>query len=334
MKSLQALPFILAVVPQAAPAGERVDYQRDIRPILSGNCFRCHGAGTHEGGFRLDLREAALKRKRVVPGHPDSSKVMARVTAPDEERMPPADAGERLSSAQVARLRAWIEQGAEYTPHWAYSKPQATPPPAVKDTAWARNGIDPFILARLEQAGLRPAPEADRTTLIRRVYLDLLGLLPGPAEVEAFLNDTRPDAYERLVDRLLASSHFGERQARHWLDLARYADSNGYTIDGARSIWPYRDWVFRALNHNLRFNRFTIEQLAGDMLVHPTRDPLIATGFQRNTPFNEEGGVDQEQSRVERTVDRANIVGTAWLGLTVGCAQCHDHKYDAISQKE
>ena len=322
------------VLPPMAGAAERIDFNRDIRPILSNSCFKCHGPSTKKGGLRLDLRDAALKKEALVPGKPDESELLRRVLADDSERMPPADAAERLPAAQVAKLRAWIEQGAEWAPHWAFVKPQAALLPAVQDRSWPRSPIDYFVLAKLEAAGLKPSPEADRTTLIRRVTLDLTGLLPTPQEVEAFLKDNSPDAYEKVVDRLLNSPHYGERQARHWLDMARYADSNGYTIDGQRSVWPYRDWVIAAYNADMPFDRFTTEQLAGDLLPNPTREQLIATGFHRNTPFNEEGGTDREQFRAERTIDRTNTTGAVWLGLTVGCAQCHNHKYDPLTQKE
>ena len=208
------------------------------------------------------------------------------------------------------------------------------PLPPISDRRWPKNSIDYFVLARLDQARLKPSPPADKTTLIRRLSLDLIGLLPTPKEVDEFIHDDSTNAYEKLVDRLLASPHFGERQGRQWLDMARYADSNGFTIDGQRTIWPYRDWVVDAFNRDMPFDQFTIEQLAGDLLPNPTQDQLIATGFQRNTPFNEEGGTDPEQFRSERTVDRTNTVGAVWLGLTVGCTQCHDHKFDPISQKE
>jgi hypothetical protein len=322
-----------AFAADSAPA-PAVDFQRDIRPLLSNRCFKCHGPAAKKGGLRLDRREDAVQRNAIVPGDTDASKLIERILAADEERMPPADAGKPLTADEIARLKAWIRQGAEYKPHWAYLPPQAVAPPSVRDHAWSIHPIDRFILARLEREGLAPSPPADKTTLIRRVSLDLLGLLPTPAEVDAFVEDQRPDAYERLVDRLLASPHYGERQGRRWLDLARYADSNGYTIDGQRSIWPYRDWVIAAFNANLPFDEFTIEQLAGDLLPGAGNSQLIATGFQRNTSFNEEGGTDPEQFRVERTVDRTNTLGAVWFGLTVGCAQCHDHKYDAISQKE
>jgi hypothetical protein len=327
---------LLLAVPRSAPvwAGEGVDFQRDIRPILSNRCFKCHGPALQEAGLRLDERERATRRKVVVPGNPQDSKMIQRVLREDEERMPPPEVGDRLKPAQVELLKKWIVQGAEYTPHYAFVRPQQALLPPLKDNNWPRNPIDHFILARLDKEGLRPSPEADRRTLIRRLTLDLLGLLPSPPEVQAFVSDPRPDAYENLVERLLALPHYGERQARHWLDLARYADSNGYTIDGKRTIWPWRDWVIAAFNKDMPFDQFTIEQLAGDLLPGPTRDQLVATGFHRNTSFNEEGGTNPEQFRVERTVDRTNTTGTVWLGLTVGCAQCHTHKFDPISHKE
>ena len=311
-----------------------VDFQRDIRPILANRCFKCHGPALQESGMRLDTRETATKRKVIVPGKPDASKMIHRVTAQNEERMPPEEAGDLLKPAQVALLKKWIAQGAEYSPHWAFIKPRQTPPPKVKDHCWIVNPIDAFVLARLETEGLKPSQQADRATLIRRLSLDLLGLTPAPKEVDAFVNDNSADAYEKLVDRLLTSPHYGERQARHWLDLARYADSNGYTIDGKRSIWPWRDWLINAFNKDMPFDQFTIDQLAGDMLPGATKEQMVATGFHRNTSFNEEGGTNPEQFRVERTVDRTNATGTVWLGLSVGCAQCHTHKYDPISHKE
>ncbi len=315
-------------------AQDTVDFQRDIRPILSNHCFKCHGPALQKSGVRLDSHEAALKRKAVVPGKADASKLIERILADDAERMPPKEAGDRLKPAQVELLKKWIAQGAEYTPHWAFIKPKNLPLPKVKTSQWVRNPIDAFVLARLEKEGIPASAEADRATLIRRLSLDLTGILPTPREVDDFIGDKNPDAYEKVVDRLLASPHYGERQARHWLDLARYADSNGYTIDGKRSIWPWRDWVINALNKDIPFDQFTIEQLAGDMLPNASRDQIVATGFHRNTSFNEEGGTNPEQFRVERTVDRTNTTGSVWLGLTVGCAQCHTHKYDPISHKE
>jgi hypothetical protein len=330
-----AAGFLLGVarLPTVRAQGN-VEFQRDIRPILSNHCFKCHGPAMQEAGLRLDERERATRRKVIVPGKPADSKMIQRVLREDDERMPPPEVGERLKPAQVELLKKWIAQGAEYAPHYAFIKPKQAPLPAVTDKSWPRNPIDHFILARLEKEGLKPSGEADRPTLIRRLSLDLLGLLPSPREVDEFVKDQASDAYEKLVDRLLASPHYGERQARHWLDLARYADSNGYTIDGKRAIWPWRDWVIAAFNKNMPFDQFTIEQLAGDMLPKASREQIIATGFHRNTSFNEEGGTNPEQFRVERTVDRTNTTGSVWLGLTVGCAQCHTHKYDPISHKE
>ena len=314
----------------SAFAQDKVDFQRDIRPILSNQCFKCHGPALQKSGVRLDSQEAALIRKAIVPGKADASKIIERILAEDdEERMPPKTAGERLKPAQIELLKKWIAQGAEYTTHWAFIKPKQVAPPNSKI-----HPIDAFVQARLAKDGLKMSPEADRPTLIRRLSLDLLGLLPSPKEVDDFVNDKNPDAYEKVVDRLLASPYYGERQARHWLDLARYADSNGYTIDGKRSIWPWRDWVINAFNKDMPFDQFTIEQIAGDMLPNATHDQIVATGFHRNTSFNEEGGTNPEQFRVERTVDRTNTTGSVWLGLTVGCAQCHTHKYDPISHKE
>lgn len=311
-----------------------VDFQRDIRPILSNNCFKCHGPALQKSSLRLDSFEMATKRKAIVPGKVEASRLIERVLADEAERMPPKGAGDPLKPAQIELLKKWIAQGAEYTPHWAFIKPKQVASPKVKDAKWVRNAIDAFVLARLEKDGLTPSPEADRATLIRRLSLDLTGLLPAPKDVDDFVNDNNPDAYEKLVDRLLASPHYGERQARHWLDLARYADSNGYTIDGKRSIWPWRDWVINTFNKDMPFDQFTIEQLAGDMLPNAANEQMVATGFHRNTSFNEEGGTNPEQFRVERTVDRTNTTGAVWLGLSVGCAQCHTHKYDPISHKE
>lgn len=274
----------------------------------------------------------------LVPGKPTESELLKRVTSADpDEVMPPK--GPRLTEAEVAALRQWIDEGAIWPQsdpraHWAFRAPTRPQPPTSSANNWARNDIDRFILARLEAAGMKPGPEADRHTLARRVYLDLTGLPPTWAEAERFATDAAPDAYERLVDRLLASPHYGEHMARGWLDLARYADSNGYQVDLARSIWPYRDWVIQAFNRNQPFDRFTIEQLAGDLLPNPTTAQLIATGFNRNTKINDEGGGDAEEYRVKAVKDRLATVGTTWLGLTLNCAECHSHKYDPISQDE
>jgi hypothetical protein len=322
------------ILPAASRAAEKVDFARDIRPILSNKCFKCHGPAVQKSKLRLDQRDSAIQKGAINPGKPAESELLHRVSLPDsdEERMPPREAFERLTPDQVAKFKAWIEQGAEYPPHWAFVPPNRTETPNTRHET--RNPIDRFVFARLEREGLKPSPEADKPTLIRRVTLDLTGLLPSPKEVEDFLKDESPDAYEKVVDRLLASPHYGERQARHWLDLARYADSNGYTIDGPRQIWAYRDWVINAFNADMPFDQFTFEQLAGDLLPGATTAQKIATGFHRNTGFNEEGGTDAEQFRVERTVDRANTTAAVWLGLTAGCAQCHDHKFDPLSQKD
>ena len=317
-----------------------LDFARDIRPILSDKCFRCHGPdeASREADLRLDDRESALSNEErepaIVPGKPEASLLMARVTSSDpDERMPPPDSGLTLSPEEVARLERWIAAGAPYEKHWAF-RPIRRPEVPVVRSSWARNPVDRFIEARLQAEGLEPSPPASRRVLARRLWLDLLGVAPRPDEIEAFLGDRHPDAYARLVDRLLASPHFGERWGRHWLDQARYADTNGYTVDSPRSIWPYRDWVIAAINADMPFDQFTIEQLAGDLLPHPTRDQLVATGFHRNTLVNQEGGVDREQFRVESIVDRVNTTGAVWLGLTVGCGQCHSHKFDPLTQKE
>jgi hypothetical protein len=317
-------------------------FTRDVRPILARHCFKCHGIDdkARKAGLRLDVREAALRPSRsgtpaIVPGKPDESELIRRIFAADgREMMPPPHAKNPLTEADKALLKRWVAAGAEYAPHWAFVPPRPRPLPSVRQPNWARNPIDSFILARLEAEGLTPSPEADRLTLARRLYLDLLGLPPTPEEAEAFARDSSPDAYGKVVDRLLASPLYGERWARRWLDLARYADTNGYEKDRPRSIWPYRDWVIRALNADLPFDRFTIEQLAGDLLPGATLDQQIATGFHRNTMLNEEGGIDPLEFRFHALTDRVATTGTVWLGLTIGCAQCHTHKYDPLPQRE
>ncbi|HEX5175603.1 MAG TPA: PSD1 and planctomycete cytochrome C domain-containing protein, partial [Chthoniobacteraceae bacterium] len=290
--------------------------------------------------LRLDRREGALADlggyAAIVPGHPEKSALIERVSSHDKDELmpPPKSKKPPLTSEQIATLSRWIEEGAEYQAHWAFIPLDESAPPEVKDAAWIRNPIDAFVLERLEREGLHPSAEADRATLLRRVALDLTGLIPTPEEASAFLNDKTADAYERLVDRLLASPHYGERWGRHWLDQARYADSNGYSIDSARAMWPYRDWVIKALNDDMPFDRFTIEQLAGDLLPNHHKSQLIASAFHRNTLINEEGGTKPEQFRVEAAIDRVNTTAAVWLGLTVGCAQCHTHKFDPISHRE
>ncbi|HVC93423.1 MAG TPA: PSD1 and planctomycete cytochrome C domain-containing protein [Pirellulales bacterium] len=319
-----------------------VDYSRQIRPILSNNCFKCHGPDEKErqGGLRLDLRDDALKPTTsgaiaVVPGKPDASALLARITAvADDELMPPPGSNQRLSPREIELLRQWIDQGADYKLHWSYATPRRPALPQVTDRNWARTGIDHFILQRLERSGLKPAPEADLVTLIRRLSLDLTGLPPTLEEVDQFVEDAGPDAYQKVVDRLLASPHFGEQMAQDWLDLARYGDTNGYENDSDRSIWKYREWVIKAFNRNTPFDQFTIEQIAGDLLPGATPEQRTATGFSRNVTYNEEGGADPEEYLVKYAVDRANTTATAYLGTTMACAECHDHKYDPFSQRD
>jgi Protein of unknown function (DUF1553)/Protein of unknown function (DUF1549)/Planctomycete cytochrome C len=338
--SLTLVATVFAVRPIAG--AEIPDFTRDVRPILSEHCFKCHGPddAARQANLRLDLREAALKKSdsgatAIVPGKPDASDVVRRIASHDaDEMMPPPAANKPLTDQKRQILRNWIAAGAPYKPHWAFVPPRQIPPPVVHQTAWPRNPIDRFVLARLESAGLKPAAEADRYTLIRRLSLDLIGLPPTIAEADAFANDRSPGAYERLVDRLLASPHYGERWGRRWLDLARYADTNGYEKDRVRSIWPYRDWVIRAINAGMPFDQFSIKQLAGDMLPRATVADRIATGFHRNTMLNEEGGIDPLEFRFYAMVDRVGTTGVVWLGLTVGCAQCHTHKFDPIPHKD
>lgn len=322
--------------------GQTIDFTRDVRPILSGRCFQCHGPDddVRKAGLRLDRHETAtalLKsgQQAIVPGRPDDSELIRRITADDDSVMPPPKTGKRLSEAEVAILRRWIEQGANYTQHWSYVPPARPPlPPTPSGDFASHNAIDRFIVARLQQAGLQLNPPADRYTLIRRVTLDLTGLPPTVDEVDRFVQDPRPDAYDRLLDRLLASASFGERWAQMWLDLARYADSQGYANDPDRTIWRWRDWLIGALNRNLPFDQMTVEMLAGDLLPQPTTEQLIATGFHRNTLVNTEGGTNPEEFRSAAVVDRVNTTMQVWMGTTINCCQCHNHKYDPITQKE
>ncbi len=324
------------------PTDAPVSFSRDVRPILSRYCFKCHGPddGSRQAGLRLDSFEHALKAAdsgmpAVAPGKSAESELVRRILSEDDaEKMPPPAAKTSLTAEQKAILRRWVDQGAKYELHWAFVAPTKPALPSVKQTDWARNEIDRFILAKLESEALAPSPEADRYTYVRRVYLDLIGIPPTPEEADAFVNDASPEAYEKLVDGLLKSKHYGERWARRWLDLARYADTNGYEKDRQRTIWPYRDWVINALNADMPFDQFTIEQLAGDMLPNATREQRVATGFHRNTMLNEEGGIDPLEFRYYAMTDRVSTTGTAWLGLTIGCAQCHTHKFDPISHDE
>lgn len=333
------------LIPGSARAAARaggVDFGREIRPILSDNCFACHGPdeNTRKAGLRLDLRSGALAprkngRQAVVPGDPDRSTLIARITTSDpDDVMPPPKTGKKLTPEQVQKLRDWIAAGAEWPEHWAFVPPQRPEPPAVKNPHWPRNDVDRFILHRLEAEGLSPSPESDRATLIRRATLDLTGLPPTIEEVDAFLADNRPDAYERLVDRLLSSPRYGEHLARQWLDAVRYADSHGYHIDAQRDIWAYREWVIRAFNENKPFDRFTVEQLAGDLLPESTTDQKVATGYIRCNMSTGEGGAIEAEYAAKYAFDRVETTGTVWMGLTLACARCHTHKYDPITQRE
>ena len=344
---LAGVAFLLvrALVPDRILHGQttaRIEFKRDIRPILSDKCFACHGpdATAKKIKLRLDSEEgmkAELGRGRraVVPGQPEQSELVKRITHADAAmRMPPADSGRALTATEITLLTAWIKQGANWESHWSFIKPVRPPLPAVKNQAWPKNAIDYFVLARLEQAGLQPSPEADRATLLRRLSLDLTGLPPTLKELDDFLNDKTPNAYEKVVDRLLASPRYGERMAFKWLDAARYADTNGYQIDGERSMWRWRDWVIDAFNQNKPFDQFTIEQLAGDLLPNSTFEQKIATAFNRNHRTNSEDGIVPDEYAVEYVVDRVDTTSTVFLGLTLGCARCHNHKFDPLTQKE
>ncbi|HEX4951404.1 MAG TPA: DUF1549 domain-containing protein, partial [Blastocatellia bacterium] len=345
---ISTLAFATGYIPQS----QSIDFTRDIKPIFDAHCVSCHGAKKAAGQLRLDNKAAAMKGgisgAIILPGNANASILLTRVTGSDGQAKMPMG-GEPLKPEQIELLRQWIAQGAvwpsndesqisnlksEIPIHWAYKKPTRPAIPSVKNSGWVRNPIDAFVLARLEKEGLQPSPEANKETLLRRVYLDLIGLPPSVKEIDEFLADTSPNAYEKVVDKLLASPHYGERWARLWLDLARYADSNGYEKDRPRVMWKYRDWVINALNADLPFDQFTIEQIAGDMLPNASIDQKIATGFHRNTLLNQEGGVDDEEARFETLIDRVNTTATVWLGTTLGCAQCHNHKYDPFSQKD
>jgi hypothetical protein len=338
--------FVLVALLAALPSVVRADvsFEKDVLPVLKRRCFSCHDERKGKGGLRLDVRSRALKggesgKKSILPGHPDESELLKRVRATDDTMMPPD--GDRLTAAQVAALKAWIAAGAKWpdalanesaAKHWAFIPPKRPAIPPVG--GWARNPIDHFILARVKKEGLQPSPEADRVTLCRRLYLDLIGLPPTPAEVDAFLADKSPSAYKKVVDKLLASPHYGERWGRVWLDAARYADSDGFEKDKPRFVWFYRDWVINAFNRDLPYNQFIIEQIAGDLLPNATQAQKVATGYLRNSMINEEGGIDPEQFRMEAMFDRIDAIGKGVLGLTIQCAQCHTHKYDPITHTE
>ena len=361
MRSVLPVAFVFALLaispmnaeeenPIPVAVGPKVDFIADVQPILRKTCYSCHGVEEQEAGFRLDIKARALAGgdggKSIVPGDSAKSRLITLVAGLDEDAgiMPPEGEGTPLTPEQIATLRAWIDQGAIWpesadaaasSGHWSFQPITQPSLPIPKEVAWVRNPIDTFVLQRLETSGIRPSREAARATLMRRVYFDLLGLPPSPQELDSFLNDSRSNAYERMVERVLSSPHYGERWGRHWLDLARYADSDGYEKDRARPhAWRYRNWVIDALNADLPYDQFSIEQLAGDMLPDATLEQKVASGFHRNTLHNTEGGTDQEEDRVKKTVDRTNTAGAIWLGLTVGCAQCHSHKYDPLTQRE
>ncbi|HEY1784944.1 MAG TPA: DUF1549 domain-containing protein, partial [Pirellulales bacterium] len=372
LAAMSLAAMLLATSAKICRAERPIDFNRQIKPLLSQSCFRCHGpdpgerkggravalgpatqpsrpsllpqqatlgGGDGVGGLRLDTAAGACADlggyAAVVPGHPESSALVARITSADaDERMPPADGGKALTAAEIELVKEWIRQGAQYTLHWSYAPRTRPALPAVKDEPWVRNPIDRFVLAQLEREGLKPSAEADRYALVRRVSLDVTGLPPTLAEVDAFVADTDPQAYEKLVDRLLARPAYGEYWGQQWLDLARYADSAGYADDPLRTIWLYRDYVIRSLNENKPFDRFTVEQIAGDLLPGATEEQLVATAFHRNTLTNSEGGTDDEEFRNVAVVDRVNTTMAVWMGTTMACAQCHNHKYDPISQEE
>ena len=342
MKSWFSHP-ILAAAFVLSPLGiGAVEYNREIRPILAENCFACHGpdSAARKAELRLDSFAEATKEREggkgvVVPGKPDESELISRITTSDEnDVMPPRKTKKVLSAAQIELLKRWVAEGAEYEEHWSFIPPSRPEIPKVKNSSWVRNQMDAFILARLEKEGLAPAKEADRRTLARRLSLDLIGLPPTPEEVEEFVKDTSPEAYEKYVDRLLASERYGEHRGRYWLDAARYGDTHGIHIDNFREIWSYREWVIDALNDNMPFDQFTIEQLAGDLLPKPTMEQKIATGFNRCNITTSEGGAINEEYLVLYTRDRTETTSAVWMGLTAGCAVCHDHKYDPLSQRE
>ncbi|MEZ6044662.1 MAG: DUF1549 domain-containing protein [Planctomycetaceae bacterium] len=346
---LSCLFTIALTAAELPPAAEQeIDFARDIKPIFAKHCLQCHGPDAQEGGFRVDVKQNALDGgdtgKVILPKESHISPLIERVAAVDPELMMPPEGEDLLTKEQVGLLRAWIDQGAIWpdtesakveVDHWAF-KPITRPEvPAVTHQDWVKNEIDHFVLSKLESKELTPSPEADRYTLIRRLYLDLIGLAPTPEEIDAFVNDESPEAYEKIVDHLLASPHFGERWGRHWLDMARYADSDGYEKDNPRpNAWRYRDWVINAVNEDMPYDQFTREQLAGDLIDNASKMQQLATAFHRQTLTNTEGGTDQEQWRVEAVFDRVETTGAIWLGLTVGCARCHSHKYDPIAQRE
>ncbi|HAB15357.1 MAG TPA: DUF1553 domain-containing protein [Verrucomicrobiota bacterium] len=334
--------LLLPSLGKAATTNAKVDFNRDVRPIFSDHCYACHGPDENKrkAGLRLDVEADAFKelksgQRALVPGDAAKSSLVQRIFSTDpEEIMPPPKHGKPITAEQAALLERWVKEGAHWQKHWSFIPPERPPLPPVKDKRWPRNEIDFFVLARLEKDGLKPNPEADRAALLRRVTFDLTGLPPTVEEVDTFLADNSSDAYERVVDRLLASPHYGERLAQNWLDLARYADTSGYHFDGVRFMWLWRDWVIDAFNEDKPYDEFTVEQLAGDLLPNATQCQRIATGFVRNNMTNDEGGADPDEYLNKYVVDRVNTLGAVWLGLTVGCTECHDHKYDPLTTRE
>jgi len=336
MTSSMLVVFSALGAATANAAETKLEYNRDVRPILAENCFACHGpdSASRKAGLRLDRRDDAIKANAIAPGNPDKSEAIVRIFSNDSNQMPPSKSHKKLTPTQKEVLKKWVAQGAEYQLHWSFIAPKRPELPAVKNAAWARNPVDRFILADLEKHGLSPAPEADRRALARRLSLDLIGLLPEPADVEAFVNDKSPDYYEKYVEQLLKSPHWGEHRGRYWLDAARYADSHGIHFDNYREMWSYREWVINAFNQNKRFDQFTIEQLAGDLLPEKSLDNLVASGFNRCNITSAEGGMIAEEYLVLYTRDRTETTAAVWMGLTANCAVCHDHKFDPISQRE
>ena len=321
----------LCLAASSASAADPVEFNRDIRPILSDNCFYCHGndASHRKAKLRLDIREEALKKEAFVPGKADASELVKRLFLTDpDEMMPPPDSHKKLTPEQKELLKRWVAEGAKYQNHWSYEAPSKAAVPSTE------KAIDSLIAARLKTKGVAPSAEADRRTLARRLHSDLLGLPPTPEEVDAFVKDTSPDAYAQLVDRLLASPHYGERMATAWLDVVRFADTIGYHSDAPRNVWPYRDYVIRSFNQNKPFDRFTLEQVAGDLLPDSDQEAKIGSGFNRLLLTTEEGGAQAKDYQQRMLNDRVRAVGAAWLGQTTGCAQCHDHKFDPFTQRD
>ena len=336
-RAVESFALVSLVLAASGADADPVRYSRDVRPILAEHCFACHGpdSAARKAKLRLDVRDVAVARGAFVPGKPGESKLVARIFSEDPgEIMPPPKTKKQLTAQEKEMLERWIADGADYEAHWAFVPPARPALPAVRNGAWVRNPIDRFVLARLDRHGIDPSPEADRTTLIRRLTLDLTGLPPSPREVDDFLADRSPDAYDKVVSRLLASPRYGERMALPWLDAARYADSNGFQQDGDNYQYVWRDWVVRALNANMPFDQFTVEQLAGDLLPNPSLDQRVATGFNRCHLLNGEGGAIEEEQRNVIVFDRVDVTATTWLGLTMACAQCHDHKYDPLTRKD